>query len=406
MRFDSEMRAAVRRQLEELAGAIRAWDADLRLPDDERRRLLTHIGGFPHMAAPGDWRLAGVAGNGGLPLVAYGESLVYFTAATSAVYAADRVTGLRELDPAAAPLVNLTWVPDDPPARAAALDHAFALLAGRSLQAVVEASDYRRLKAAESGRQVGLDTLLSNLIPSHAGDTGSISLQLAATAEYGAALQLLAARPDLTHLLLEGTLSLPLVARPEASLFYEHLKRLCCVEARSRSLVFLTISKTPGLPGLELIEDLAREAAGLAAGQVAEHWYLRIPTVADDAWELSLAADRRLPPPGAVTYLIRFHRTTPVLRIDLDRVYWREWICTASPAATRDREAVLFAALDYAGHDQRTYGYPYPLRAAQARVALAPAERVALRKQIVEGAVRAGMKRTRFRDFAPLAKEE
>jgi hypothetical protein len=202
------------------------------------------------------------------------------------------------------------------------------------------------------------------------------------------------------YVLVDGTMSLPLVSRTELSLFHEHLKRLCCVEARSRGIGFFALSKSHGLPSVELLEEVAREKAGLEKGKTAEHWYLRIPTREVDGWESSLTDGSRLPPVGAVTYLIRFHRTTPVLRLDMDCGFWHEQIRRETEDETCANEQRIFEYLDYASHDQRCYGYPYPIKAGHDRASLTQAERVALRKQIIDAAARAGMKRSLFRDVA------
>jgi hypothetical protein len=82
------------------------------------------------------------------------------------------------------------------------------------------------------------------------------------------------------------------------------------------------------------------------------------------------------------------------MRLDLDARYWDE------TTASRSNEQHLFQNLDYAGHDQRCFGYPYPIKAAHDRASLSQQERVTLRKQVVDAAVGAGLKRTLFRDAA------
>jgi len=127
----------------------------------------------------------------------------------------------------------------------------------------------------------------------------------------------------------------------------------------------------------------------------AEHWYLRLPIPAEEAWTLSLTGERQIPPLGAVSYLFRLHRNTPVLRLDLDRTFWDAKL-KGNPKA----EASLFGDLDYCSHDQRACGYPYPIKACHDRARLSNAERNALKKQIIDAAVAAGMKRSLFRDVS------
>jgi hypothetical protein len=103
---------------------------------------------------------------------------------------------------------------------------------------------------------------------------------------------------------------------------------------------------------------------------------------------------------GAVSYLFRCHRTTPVMRLDMDAVFWREQVQGQQEDVTRIAEQHLFEDLDFASHDQRCYGYLYPLKAGHDRASLTQAERLAFRKYIIQQAIRAGMNHTLFRDVA------
>jgi hypothetical protein len=82
----------------------------------------------------------------------------------------------------------------------------------------------------------------------------------------------------------------------------------------------------------------------------------------------------------------------PVLRLDFDAGYWADNL--SNEVSVRK----VFEALDYCSHDQRCFGYPYPVKAGHDRASLTDAERVALRKQLIDEAVRAGLKRSLFRD--------
>lgn len=401
MRFDLHLRAGVRERLDELARRMQAWDATPRIDDDARSRLQEAVTPFRHTTRRGDLRVAGVDGSGDFPALEYSDSFVYVSTAQATSYASDAITGLREVGPAFAPVLNFAWIPGDETERRRAYDEAFADLAGDAVETVIGGSDYRKLKTDATGRPQTVSVLVEELIRPPASDAPNIAVQLRSTAELGAALRVLradAATPR--YLLLDTTLALPFVQRDGASLFAEHLKRLLCVEALARGTAVLFVSKSHGLPGIEGIEEAAHEALGLPAGVEPEHWFLRIPTLTDDGWSLGLDAGRRLPPLGAVTYLVRFHRTTPVLRVDVDRHWWERHLRGGTPEETRSREAAMFEDLDYASHDQRCYGYPYPIKSGHDRASLTQAERIALRRQIVDAAVRAGMKRSLFRDAA------
>jgi hypothetical protein len=291
-------------------------------------------------------------------------------------------------------------MPEDEIKRRENLDASFEAVAGQPIRQVIEQSDYRNLKSNYSRKPQTVDVLEQSLLRPHASDSGNIAIQLRSVAEAAAALRLIQAVQKPDYVLIDTTLSLPFVTRADLSLFQEHLKRLCCVEARNRGIGFFALSKSHGLPAIEHIERLAAEALGLAERQMVEHWYLRIPVQRRDGWELSLVDQRNVPPPGAVTYLVRFHRNVPVMRLDMDETYWETFVKGASDEETRANEMRIFQDLDYASHDQRCYGYPYPIKAGHDRASLTEAERVALRKMIIAAAVSAGMKRSLFRSAA------
>jgi hypothetical protein len=398
MKFELSLRSSIQQQIQQVAETMKAWDEQPHLQAHERTRILDSLFPFNHTTASERLIVAGVEGNGDFPALTYADSFVYIAVANAVIYRADRLSGLSEMAALQEPLVQITWMPDKEGASQRALYQAFAELAGLSIEEVIARSDYQVLKAAESGRSVSVQSLIQDLICPDASDTGNIAIQLRATAELGAAYQIITGEQPVDYVLFNGTFSLPLVNRSDVSLFYEHLKRLCCVEARQRGIGFFALSQAHGLPSMEHLEALARERAGLERGSIAEHWYLRLPMTDIDDWQFSLANRRRLPPVGAVTYLVRFHRTTPVMRLDIDRAYWQERVQGATDAETHVNEQRLFADLDYTCHDQRCYGYPYPIHACHHRVSLSRAERGALRKQIIDAAVKTGMKRSLFRE--------
>ena len=396
MRFDLHLRGAVRSRLAEVAGEMSAWEGSAKLGDEAARRLRESIRFFDHTTVSGPLQCAGVDGSGDFPALAYGDSFVYLTVAQGSVYTADTVHGLKEVDLGLASLFDAFWIPESEQRRTAAWDATFARLCGMPVREVVASSDYRALKHEFSGRQTSVDQLVDQLIRPNASDSSNVAIQLRTTGELAMALRLLqrgTQEPGLRRtLIFDSTLTLPLVTRRDVSLFYEHLKRLCCVEARRRGVVLIGISKSHGLPGIEYIEEAAREVAGAGRGEPPEHWYLKVPSQGIDGWMLPATEGRRVPPAGAMTYLVRFHRNVPVLRVDFDANYWYENL--RDDWQVRD----LLQSLDYCAHDQRCYGYPYPVKAGHDRASLTDSERMALRKQLVDEAVRAGLKRSLFRD--------
>jgi hypothetical protein len=270
-------------------------------------------------------------------------------------------------------------------------------MVGCPIEEVIEASDYKAIKNRLSRRAHSTEELRTHLIRPHAADAGNLAIQLRSVGELSAALRLIRSTPSPSYVLYDSTLSLPFVPRVRNSLFHEHLKRLCCVEARQRGKGFFSLSKSHGLPAVERIEVLAAEACGTGRA-AAEHWFMRIPTAQYDQWELRIAETRNVPPPAAVTYLCRFHRNTPVMRLDMDLTYWEQYVKGTSTEETRRNEKRIFEDLDYSSHDQRCFGYPYPIKAGHDRASLTEQERVALRIMVIDAAVSAGISRTQFRN--------
>lgn len=388
MRFDLHLRRDVSDQIRSVAAQMGAWEHRPRLSEDDQDRIRGAIRGFAHTTSLTGVRFAGVDGSGDFPSLTYADSFVYLSVAAGAVYETDVLAGLREVETGTAATAEFTWLPGDHSEAERQWDLAFEALGRRTVAEVIHASDYRTLKSAATGRSQREAALAKALLRPKASDAGNVAIQLRSCAELGAALALVHAehRPDVV--LVDGTLSLPMVTRDEASLFHEHLKRLVAVEARAAGLAFVTISKSHGLPGIEEVERLAAEVLGSDRPD-AEHWYLRLPRPGE-GWELPLTAGRQVPPRGAVSYLVRFHRTTPVLRVDVDEQYWMDHLAAGG-------EARLLERLDYVGHDQRCYGYPYPIKAGHDRASLTEKERLALRKQLIDAAVAAGMSRRLFR---------
>jgi len=399
MRFDLNLRSVVKTQLQGVVQEMKAHQVEDTIAETEVESIKGAIANFGHTTMRDELRVGGVDGSGDFPMLSYADAFIYLSVAQATVYGADRSCGLRELSPTPETVIDVAWIPENTVDGIAALDRSQERLAGRSLTEVIEQSDYRLLKGRECRKIFTIEGLILGLIHPHASDTGNLAIQLRSDAEMGAALRLLESDRPLDYLLMDTTFSLPLVSSTNA-LFYEHLKRLCCVRAREKGVGFFALSKSHGLPAMEFLERLAKEVQELAEGKTAEHWFLRIPERDRDGWELSLAAGRRIPPPGAVSYLVRFHRSTPVLRLDMDRQYWEKQVKKGTEMETRQAEARIFEDLDYTCHDQRVYGYPYPIKAAHDRTSLTDAERVALRKQLIAEAIAEGMSPKLFRDVS------
>jgi hypothetical protein len=393
MRFDIHIRQVMRDRLADVSSRMAAWDQQQPPSPDLHRRLVEAIQPFEHTTQSSDLFIGGVDGSGDFPAVAYADSFVYATLASATLYKSDSVHGLREVDSGLQPLVEFTWLSTSEKQRSTALLESFERLAGRSVEDVLSGSDYPALSA---GTSIDIASRRRGLIVPPAHDAGNVGIQLRTTAELAAALKLIEVVPRGGVVLTDGTMTLPFVQRGRQSLFFEHLRRFCCVRARARGVSFAALSKSHGLPASVRIEDAAREKLGVSE---PEHWYLLVPDHRRDGWSLWPPDGPSIPPTGAVSFLVRLHRTTPIMRVDLDLRFWEESMGgDATAPATRS----FFGSLDYTSHDQRCYGYPYPVKAAHDRGSLTEQERAVLRQQIVEAAVQAGMRRSSFRDPSQL----
>ena len=142
------------------------------------------------------------------------------------------------------------------------------------------------------------------------------------------------------------------------------------------------------MPHMDVIEDMIKTKV-----PTGEHWFLRLPFETPE-----FLKPRVLPPVGAVTYLFKLHKTTQPMRLDMDREYWKNNVWSEDEKLMSSREKQIFRDLDFASHDQRCYGYPYPIKACHDMVSLTDGERTALRKQVIDEAVKAGLKRKNFVD--------
>jgi hypothetical protein len=396
MRSDAMLRAGVRERLQTLAGEMASWEAVPRVNESEAERISAAVQFFQHTTVRDDFIVAGVDGSGDYPSLSYGDSFIYITVAHGTRYQVNPSCGLKEVGETTPVILEFAWLPEDEAKRPAAIDASFERMVGMRITEVIDRSDYRILKSQFSRKSCTVIELADELIRPHASDAGNLAIQFRSTGELSAALQLIRSAPSSRYVLYDSTFSLPFVSRAKNSLFHEHLKRLCCVEAREKGIGFFALSKSHGLAAIENIERLAAHAAAKET-KVAEHWYLRLPVQRRDGWSLSLVDQRNVPPPGAVTYLVRFHRNVPVMRLDMDDSYWDKFVRGKTDDETRANEQRIFEDLDYASHDQRCFGYPYPIKAGHDRASLTQPERVALRKMIIDAAVGAGMKRSLFR---------
>lgn len=398
MRFDFNLSAAFQEQLNQTAQKMQVWETETLLDESATASIAQRIQFFEHTPATRPLTYTGVDGSGDYPLLTYADSFVYLTTAHATTYGPHPLPGqgLKE-QRLGESIVNLAWLPGHYEVTRTEALAAFEQMTGESVSGTIEQSDYRTMNPRHA--RLSTEDIIGRLVIPQASESGNHAIQLRTVGELAVALRAMrVSPPDL--LFYDSTLALPLFTSA-ASLFLEHLKRRVCVVARDQSTAFLAVSKSPGLPGIEDIERLAlrRAQAEVSADtQSAEHWYLRLPIPNEDEWHFPPAEGRTVPPPGAVSYLVRFHHNAPILRIDLDRVYWQTHLLAATEQQTQAQERELFQHVDFASHDQRAYGYPYPLKAAHDHASLTASERQAMRGQLIDAAIRAGMNRKLFRD--------
>ena len=395
MSFSIHVQELVRRKIEVVARDMKTWEAANAIPDDEVDSIKSAIREFGHTSSAEPFIIAGVDGSGDYPSLSYADSCVYVASAAGTAFQTSPIHGLEEVAMLEDPVIEIVWLPGDRREAAKRWDAAFGALAGLSIEEVVEQSDYRGMKRYLIGDSSSVTDIVSGLIRPAGSDTSNVAIQLRSTAELGAALRLITSGRKSRYVINDTTFSLPMITRKELSLFYEHVKRLCCVEARKRDMTFAALSKSHGLRCMDLIEAYACDALGCPSDETAEHWFFRLPIPGIDAWTFTQVNGRVVPPPGAVTYLFRLHRNTPVMRLDIDREWW-EIRFKADP----DAEAQIFRDLDYCGHDQRAYGYPYPIKACHDRVRLSEEERRVLKNIIIETAISIGLPTHTFRDVS------
>ncbi len=399
MRFDIHFRRDVVDKIKDVVSDIHDWNDDDSEAVRDLDELKAYVQVFDHCAIPDrPFLIGGADGSGDFPCVRYGDSVVYLVTATARYYKAAGFGGLTEQNATGGDIVDFLWLPEDKVKAKYQFRQFFSGLIGEPLETICQESDYYQLTKAHGGGVPSPVDLIDTLIlpPSH--EANNIGIQLLSTAEAGSLIRLMRSldaanvEKEPIYILEDTTLALPMVTS-KSTLFFEIAKRYACKIARDKGIAYLTISKSHNMPHMDLIEDMVKEFA-----PDGEHWFIRIPGKQTGEQKPALLGTRSIPPVGAVTYLFKFHKTTQPMRLDMDLEYWYSHIWSEDQDEMRAREKQLFRDLDFASHDQRCYGYPYPIKACHDMASLTNEERVALRKQIINEAVKAGVKRKNFVD--------
>jgi hypothetical protein len=252
-------------------------------------------------------------------------------------------------------------------------------LTAKTPKELARESDYVQVFNATSDRRhISEDGVtLSRMAFPKASEIASHAYQIRSLAELGVAYRLLEHCPD--YLLIDTSLVYFLLG--ESIYLPELLKRALVCRANAQGTAVVALCKSHNIPNGDLIARRLREERGLT-----DHWCLRLPSEALGEERPSWLAEKEVPPKLCVSYLLKFHATDFPMRVDLDADCWRERI-----GGDTGRERRFFEDLDYTCHDSRSYGYPYPLRAAHRRSALTRTERLALKDVVQRLAARDGL---------------
>ena len=399
MHYDIHFRSDIKEKITEVVGDIHDWNASEAPSDDTIQKLAAYVTPFEHCVIPDrPFLMAGADGSGDFPCVRYGDSFVYLVTAMARLYEASASGKLIEQEVKSADVADFMWMPElkkDDPRKNGYYTDFFAQLVGEPLEDVVEKSDFYRIARKHGCSATSAQGLLPNLITPDAHDADNIGIQLLSTAECSVLIRLMQSVD--THglpayFIEDTTMSLPMLAGKN-TLFFGILKRYACVVAREKGYTFMTLSKSHNMPHMDQIEEMIRTK--IPSG---EHWFMRIPAKSTGDTEPEFLEGRLIPPHGAVTYLFKLHKTTQPMRLDLDIEYWTQHIYSDDKAVQQQREIQLFRDIDFASHDQRCYGYPYPIKACHDMASMTDDERIAMRNQIINEAVKAGLKRKNFVD--------
>lgn len=399
MHYDIHFRSDVVDRIKDIVADIHTWNEDDGAASSEIEELRDYVQVFEHCPRPDrPFQIGGADGSGDFPCVRYGDSVVYLVTAMARLYGAAAAGTLTERKTTNCDIVDFLWLPEDKMKAKYQYRKFFAQLIGAPLEDICQESDYYQLTKAHGGGVPSPVDLIETLIlpPSH--EANNIGIQLLSTAEAGSLIRLMQsldasnAETEPIYILEDTTLALPMVSS-KSTLFFEIAKRYACKVAREKGITYMTVSKSHNMPHMDLIEDMVKEM-----NPSGEHWFLRIPCKQIGEPKPALLGTRSIPPAGAVSYIFKLHRTTTPMRLDMDFEYWQEHIWSEDKELMRCREQQLFRDLDFASHDQRCYGYPYPIKACHDLASLTDDERIALRKQIINEAVKAGLKRKNFVD--------
>lgn len=348
-------------------------------------KILARAFTFPHTSTPSEpFRIAASDGSGSFPLVQRDTIFFYLATADAVGYQAESgINPLNRYGKDERISEMIVWAEHwDDSQKEALLDSYYQKLTGKGFRAIAAESDYLSLKHQQTKRRTPSSVDKLKPIIYSASETDSVRKLLMGSAELAVALKTLYWDEPPQILLLDGTLSL-LSLSSRATILTDLLKRHLLYVARERGVTTIALSKSATFVGAtEITRTLTEHFKDT-------HWAYRFPLPDEESLGIE---GLYLPPPGAVTYLVRFHREAPGLRLDFDRHYWEsmgrdEWV----------RE--LLPLLDFSSHEARCYGYPYPLFAAHVRCSLNREARRVAKSMLLSSLRNAGFDAAEFEEI-------
>ena len=373
------------------------YDKEDQAVDVEIAELADRSVPFDHCAVPDHpFLIAGTASSRTVACAAYQDNSFHFVRAVARLYEAEHGP-LQELPLNAGDISELLWIPRESAKAQEQFLKFFSDLMDVSLEEMGRVSDYWKLKRHSVP---SADELLETLVYPFSHDTSYRDTQFCTAARLGMLSRLIRSKevlfsPDKpVYLLEDSTLALPLI-RTDHALLYEIARRFICECARKQGVHYMTVTKSLNFPNPEKLDgEICKRLRS------DEHWFLRLPAAALGENKPNLLGSRTIPPVGAVTYFFKAGPETRPLRLDMSLTAWRQNVFSADQEEQLRRERQLFRDLDFACHDRRCYGYPYPLKAAQNGAFLTEYDQAVLRRVFVNEAVKAGLYRENFTDAA------
>lgn len=351
--------------------------------DKELRALYKRIRPYEHTRVLDDeFVVSAVDGSGEFPVLQQDDVFLHFAIAAGAAYRTEshrqhKLTSLHALNPIFKQYVLLS---DDSRVVIESYKQYLQALTGLTLKDLVKSSDYCEVFNRFSREKLNPSQVTWERFPfAKASQVATHAYLLRSMAELGMALRMLDDKPR--YLLLDTSLVYFFLG--EQPYLPELLKRTLITRAAQQGTGVVALCKSHNLPNGDLIARHAKDELGHK-----DHWYLRLPSEALGEPIPVFLQDREIPPKLSVSYLFKFHATSFPMRIDVDAQWWQQAI-----GGDEAREKSFFNDLDFTCHEVRSYGYPYPMRAAHRSASLTKQERKALKDILLQQAQREGLMR-------------